>query len=167
MLSCRINSVRLSKHILHPFSLLAPSGFSLQGWLAEETMKKALFLILLLPCTPAWAQKAPNPADYTTVVHVQSSHLFADCRDSWGMSNPGGLGKASHCGIKQQLNVVINGKKYELNSREDSDFVLRTGDYKAKGWENVPAELSEYHMEVELLLPEGRTHTYRVVGESE
>jgi hypothetical protein len=122
-------------------------------------MKRLLFAILLTASTLAWAEKAPNPADYTTVVHVQSSHLVDVCR---GSSNLVRCGKT-----QQRLNVVINGKKYELNSKDDSDFVLRTGDYKAKGWEIVPPELSEYHMELDILFPDGTTRKYVVVGESE
>jgi hypothetical protein len=122
-------------------------------------MKKLVFVILLLSSALAWAEKAPNPADYTTIVHVQSSHLVDVCR---------GSSSFVRCGkTEQRLTAVINGKKFELNSKDDSDFVLRAGDYKAKGWVVVPPELSEYHMELEFLFPDGTTHKYVVVGESE
>ena len=73
----------------------------------EETMKKILFVILLMASAMAWAEKAPNPADYTTVVHVQSSHLVDVCR---GSSNMVRCGKT-----RQRLDVVINGKKSLLS----------------------------------------------------
>jgi hypothetical protein len=132
-------------------------------------MNKLLPVVLLLSSASAWAQKpAPDPASYTVAVHVYSSQLAMDCHDSWSMSNPGGLGKANHCGIKQRLGVVISGKKYELEGKDDTMFVLRTGDYKARMLlEDLPASTPEYQTEIELLLPNERRHVYRVVGESE
>ena len=72
------------------------------------------------------------------------------------------------CGKTQQLlEVVIAGRKFELKSKDDFETVLRTGDYKAKGWEIIPPGTIEYHRELELLLPDGTARKYQVVGESE
>ena len=118
----------------------------------------------------AWSEKPkPNPADYAIVVHVRASSLVAMCHESLGHVR---------CGMKQRLNVVINGKKFELSSAangkifefdtiEDSELVLRIGDYKAKELEYAPPEASQYHQAYEFLLPDGITRRYAVVGESE
>ncbi|MGB9409000.1 MAG: hypothetical protein WCA89_15805 [Terracidiphilus sp.] len=135
-------------------------------------MKKVLLAILFLAPTLAWAAK-PKPADYTIAVHVQSSQLAAVCHDSWGMSNPGGLGKAAHCGTKQHLKAVIDGKKYELDSKDELIGLLLTGDYKARMLPDDPQDQDnpigayEIHSTYEFLFPDGKTRKYLVVGESE
>lgn len=122
-------------------------------------MKNLLLVLLLLAAAPAWAEKAPNPVDFTIAVHVQSSHIIDVCR---------GSSSTVRCGkLQQLLDVVIDGKKYELRSKDDFDSVLRTGDYKAKGWEIIPPGTIEYHRELELLLPDGTARKFLVVGESE
>jgi hypothetical protein len=133
-------------------------------------MKKVIFAMMFLLPALSWAGKEkpkPNPADYTMAVHVLSSNLVNICQDSWGMLNPGGMGKATHCATAQHLNALINGKKFELDSVDIQGSALRIGDYKARGDDTMPPDAYEYHIMFEFLLPDGTTRTYRVVGESE
>jgi hypothetical protein len=120
-------------------------------------MKKVLVAILFVASTLCWG--SPKPADYTVAVHVQSSHQVSECKGSSSLMR---------CPIKQHLNAVIDGRKYELNSKDDLDLVLRPGDYKAMLLpDSSPSGAHEYQMEYELLFPDGSTRKYRVVGESE
>lgn len=127
-------------------------------------MKKVGIAILLLISALAWGK--PNPANYTVAVHVQSSQLVTAC-DDW-------VTKAI-CGLKQHLQVVIDGKKFELNSNGNSETLLRTGDYKARllvdDQESTDTPPPAYEIRItttyELLFPDGKTRKYRVVGESE
>jgi hypothetical protein len=130
-------------------------------------MKKILFALLFLTPALLWAEKTPNPADFTTAVHVQSSHLVSICTENWGFFNSGGAGKAARCSFKQQLNVVINGKKYELNSKDEITAVFRTGDYKAKEIPGATPLAVEYNAAYDFLFPDGTVRRYIVVGESE
>jgi hypothetical protein len=123
---------------------------------------KYFFAILLLTPVLAWGK--PNPAEYTVAVHVQSSHLvntfsYVLSHSSWDQ--------------KQQLDVVIDGKKYEMISKDYPSFALMIGDYKAKllpddfqEGENLPKSY-EYHQQYELLFPDGKTRKYVVVGATE
>lgn len=124
-------------------------------------MKKAIFAILLMVPVLAWAK--PKPADYTLTVHVQSSRMVLAC--DMFLDHVG-------CGKSLHLNVVIDGKKYELDAG-DYDYLLRLGDYKAKllpddssDGENPPAAY-EYRRKYEFLFPDGKTRKFSVVGESE
>ncbi len=79
-------------------------------------MKKVIFAILFMLPVMVCAEKKPvqNTSDYTITVHVQSSQVI-DRYDT----------------PKQLLDVVIDGKKYELEAWPAID-VLPVGDYKAK-----------------------------------
>jgi hypothetical protein len=125
-------------------------------------MKKAFFAIVLLAPALAWGK--PKPADYSVAIHVQSSQLVAECYEALGHT---------FCEGKQHLSVSIDGRKYELNSKGESDFALRTGVYKAKlivddepSTDNPPRAY-EIHDVYEFLFPDGKTRKYSVVGESE
>jgi hypothetical protein len=134
-------------------------------------MKKVSIAILMLMPALSWAAKpTPNPADYPVTVHVQSSQLSYTCH-----------GVSSDCGSVQHLTVIIDGKKYDL----DSDFefhllqlhVLRLGDYKARIYSDTSKyphfgkletpNVYEYSRTYEFLFPDGQTREYFVVGESE
>ena len=110
----------------------------------------------------SWAK--PKPADYTITVHVQSSRVFNMCHDILGHPT---------CDTKQHLSVVIEGKKYELDSNGYFDVLLRTGDYKAKLLPDeqrdgdIPLGEYEYRRKYEFLFPDGKTRKYTVVGETE
>jgi hypothetical protein len=73
-------------------------------------MMKLTLAILLSLSAVAWARENPNPADYTVNVHVSRSRNKARC---------------------QELNVVINGRNYELRAY-NHPMMLALGDYKAK-----------------------------------
>jgi hypothetical protein len=126
-------------------------------------MKKSLFALLLLAPVLAWAK--PKPADYTITVHVQSSHMSYECDSTLAIGHP-------DCGKRQHLNVIIDGKKYELDGGQ-RDYLLRVGDYKAKVLaddsqdDSSPEGSYEYRLKYEFLFPNGKTRKYLVVGESE
>jgi len=125
-------------------------------------MKKIFLVILLLMPLAAWAK--PKPADYTITVHVKSSHMNYEC-DTLIFGHP-------DCGNRQHLNVIIDGKKYELDGGQ-RDYLLHVGDYKAKiladdSPDNIAPEGDyEYRLKYEFLFPNGKTRKYLVVGESE
>ena len=127
-------------------------------------MKRAGIALLVAMPVLAWGK--PNPADYTVAVHVQSSQLVTACI---------GIGDHAFCGIKQHLQVVVGGRKLELNSKSEGDAVLRTGDYKAKVLiddqtdvgDPAPAYEIRFSDTYEFLFPDGKTRKYSVVGESE
>jgi hypothetical protein len=126
-------------------------------------MKKILLaLLFVLPSTLHAAPK-PNPADYSIAVHVQASHLVLECDSHLG---------GSYCGPQLRINVVIDGKKLELECKKDSKDLLRLGDYKAKRLADDtdsgdPSPSYQDHERYELLFPDGKTLEFRVVGESE
>ncbi len=124
-------------------------------------MKKIVFTLLLLCVTSAFA--SPNPAEFTETLHVTNSHLIL---------NPLGHDPIPH----QQLNVIVGGKKYELYGTSITAIsddagtpagVLPVGDYKAKLiQENLkPAYL--LFRSYQILLPDGKTITLRVIGQDE
>ena len=79
-------------------------------------MKKIAIALLFLFSTFAWAAADTNPAEYTVSVHVSTSRMV--------------LGNS--LADVQTLNVVIEGKKYELRSDSRPNALLALGDYKAK-----------------------------------
>lgn len=122
-------------------------------------MKKVLIAFFLIVPSLGWAEKAkPNPADYTIAVHVQSSHLVEFCGDSTNGN--------SVCSWQQKLTVLIDGKKYELQSGPKV-ALLRVGDYKAKIAKDETQRSYEYLRTYEFLFPDGQTREYSVIGETE
>jgi hypothetical protein len=122
-------------------------------------MKKALLTILLLAPVLAWGGKpkqAPNPADYTIAVHVQSSRL-----DKFDQ------GEGHNSVSLQHLTVLIDGKKYELTDTQWRNDLLRVGDYKAKIVKDETDRAYEYQRTYEFLMSDGETRQYTVVSESE
>lgn len=123
-------------------------------------MKNTLIAILIMVPVLAWAK--PKPADYVLTVHVKSSHLILECDSVLGYID---------CSRTLHLNVVIDGRMYELAGY--SDYLLRLGDYKAKllpddspASDNPPSAY-EYREKYKFLFPDGKTRKYSVVGESE
>jgi hypothetical protein len=121
-------------------------------------MKKIALLIPLLLATHSWA--APNPDDYSINVHVTSSR--------WIME-PTLLGPKPY----QKLDVIIDGKKYEL---EGSTFIanleagvtlLALGDYKAKLIQDQHKTTYGASQTYEFLLPDKKTRKFMVVGLTE
>jgi hypothetical protein len=119
-------------------------------------MKKVLIALLLLMPALVWAEKpAPNPADYTITVHVQSSKLqcspYTTCPEL----------------PRQLLSVLSEGKKYQLQSSGVQFELLRVGDYKAKISFDETKLPYEYMRVYEFLFPDGKTRKFAVVGEEE
>jgi hypothetical protein len=54
-----------------------------------------------------------------------------------------------------------------LRQQSGDETTVAPGGARKMTVEMVPPELSEYHMEIEFLFPDGTTHKYVVVGESE
>lgn len=107
-------------------------------------MKKITIVILLFSAL-AWAAGDPNPAQYTVNVHVSSSSM-----DAHG---------------NQLLDVIINGKKYELRSELGIGRLLALGDYKAKLVVDHKSAYESFQV-YEFLFPD-RTRQYEVVGQTE
>jgi hypothetical protein len=117
-------------------------------------MKKIVLVVLLLSAFSFAANKPANPADYNVKVHVSASSL-------------GGPSGASSF-----LNVLIDGKNYQLSAQQHADgkvkgwAVIALGDYKAR---LVTDEHNAYEFTqvYEFLLPDGKTRKFGVVGTSE
>ena len=107
-------------------------------------MKKISIAILLFSGL-AWAAGSPNPAEYTVDVHVSSSSM-----DRHG---------------NQRLEVVIDGKKYDLRSELAIGRLLALGDYKAKLITNHKSAYESFQV-YEFLFPD-RTRQYEVVRQTE
>jgi hypothetical protein len=122
-------------------------------------MKKVAISILLVS-TLSWA--APKPEEYPINVHVISSH--------WVME-PTNIGPAGF----QRINVIINGKKYELEALCGNTIlntrtgvpVLALGDYKAKLVHDEHKPTYESSQVYEFLFPDNKTEKFLVVGQAE
>ena len=113
-------------------------------------MKKITLAVLLLLSAFAWAQSA-NSAGYTINVHVSSSRMIV-------------VGRAIvH---QQELNVVIDGKKYELLSGAESSL-LALGEYKAKLVKDEHRTTYDSLQVYEFLFPDQKTRKFLVVGQTE
>jgi hypothetical protein len=108
--------------------------------------KLVLSLVALLLSAYASAGAAPNPADYTISVHVTRSRSV---------------------GLDGRLNVVIDGKKYELQAGAIPQGLLALGDYKAKIVRDEHKESYYSIREYEFLFPGNKTRRFTVVGETE
>jgi len=115
-------------------------------------MKSCAVAILLLSALTCWAGAKPNPAEYTIGVHVGASHMVLE-----------GNSVTHH----QHLNVVIDGKKYELESIGAPNALLVPGDYKAKLVKDEHARTYDSWQTYEFLFPDGKTREFLVVGREE
>lgn len=114
-------------------------------------MKNVLLALLLLVPPLACAQwSQPKPADFTINIHVQSTHLVPDFKSETLF-----------------MDVLIDGKKYELADLGSNNSVLRVGDYKAKILIEDTSKSYVISRTYELLMPDGSTRKFEVVGESE
>ena len=107
-------------------------------------MKKIVILILLFSPLASTAGGS-NPAEYTVNVHVTSSSM-----------DPHGT---------QLLDVVIDGKKYELKSELPIGRLLALGDFKAKLVTNRKTAYESLQV-YEFLFPD-KTRQYEVIGQTE
>jgi hypothetical protein len=116
-------------------------------------MKKLAFVVLLfsvlLFSAVGWAVD-PNPAEYTTNVHVSSSRMV------WEGSPA----------FSQKLDVVIEGKRCELFS-SNVNALLALGDYKAKLVRDEHRTGYDSFQVYEFLLPDKKTRKFTVVGLTE
>jgi hypothetical protein len=117
----------------------------------------ALFVLLLLT---TFSRAAPNPDTYSINIHVSSSH--------WVMA-PSLTGPQA----VQELNVIIDGKKYELAAPavtanlQAGVTLLAPGDYKAKLVQDQHKTTYESSQAYEFLFPDKKTRKFIVVGQSE
>ncbi len=115
-------------------------------------MTKIALLAVLLTAVSATAQ---TPGEYTINVHVSASH--------WTVA-PGLLSTQA----VQQLDVVIGGKKYDLEATaQSSPTLLALGDYKARLVQDEHKTAYESSQAYEFLLPDKKTRKFMVVGQSE
>ena len=115
-------------------------------------MKKIALATLLLSFTAfAWAGSNPNPAEYTVNVHVSASRIVSE-GPNFGY---------------QKLNVVIDGKKYELETEGRYNTLLALGDYKAKLVKDEHKATYDSYQIYEFLFPDQKTRKFIVVGQME
>lgn len=110
-------------------------------------MKRSALFVLLLFGTLASAASAPG--EYSINVHVTSSYLLVNV---------------------QELDVVINGKKYQLSGYSrttKAGYLLALGDYKAKLTKDQHQTAYESYQEYEFLFPDNKTMKFAVIGQSE
>jgi hypothetical protein len=110
-------------------------------------MKKIALAILLFLSAHAWAGENPNPGEYNANVHVSSSSI-------------GSIGR-------QDLNVVIDGKKYELLCDHSTYMVLALGDYKAKLVTDEHKTTYDSVQVYEFLFADKKTRKFEVIGQTE
>ena len=108
-------------------------------------MRKIALAVLVLGCTFAWAKDVSNPSDYTVNIHVA---------------------KSRNTGNHQELKVVINGRKYELERYGDL-MLLALGDYKAKLVKDEHRGTYDSLQVYEFLLPDQKTVKFTVIGQAE
>lgn len=112
---------------------------------------KKLALVVLLFSAFAWAAD-PDPAAYTVNVHVSSSRMVIE------------FDSIAH---RQKLSVVIDGKKYELESDVAVNMLLALGDYKARLVEDDHKNAYDSFQIYEFLFPDKKARKFWVVGITE
>jgi len=116
-------------------------------------MKSVLSLLLALSCASAFAATGN---DYSTTVHVKSSHLVKDGN-----------------GVYLNLDAVIDGHAYELAadvSQVTTVFgasLLIPGDYSARIAKDDHKTAYKTTRVYELRYPDGKTERFAVTGMSE
>jgi hypothetical protein len=127
-------------------------------------MKKLLTLAVFLFPVIGFTAPAPQAADYNIPVHVTHSQLVSLGGNNWVEFSP-------------RLDAVINGKKVELFELKIRSSVLHPGDYKARvvrtgegktrmGQESTVVSFEDA-ITYELLLPDGTTRKFQLIGEEE
>jgi hypothetical protein len=111
-------------------------------------MHKLTLPILLLLSIFAHASD-PKPADYTTTIHVSATRIAIAAR------------------AVQELDVTIDGRKYELASELSLNQLLTLGDYKAKLVKDDHRSTYDSYQVYEFLFPDGKTRKFDVVGQVE
>ena len=135
--------------------VVSESGLVLP-WLRKKEARNlvkhtALSCVLVLSAC-AWAGLNPNSAEYTINVHVTKSRMIL--RDT-------------SISYQQMLDVVIDGKKYDLESVNYPNTLLVLGDYKAKLVKDEHRGGYDSFQVYEFLFSDRKTRQFRVVGETE
>lgn len=113
---------------------------------------KITVTLLLFAAALAWAGTDPGAGEYTIDVHVTSSRMAM-----LGASNT----------YVQRLDVLIAGKKYELDSVRLSNALLAPGDYKAKILKDDHRTSYDSLRIYEFQFADKKTREFRVVGQTE
>ncbi len=116
-------------------------------------MKPVVLFALLLVSTFVWA--APNPDEYLINVHVISSYFVA---------SPGMFEKSV---TVQKLNVLIDGKKYELTALASKSGLLALGDYKARLVRDEHKTAYESYVAYEFSFTDKNVRKFFVTGQTE
>ncbi len=111
-----------------------------------------LVMMMFLPAY-AWSASDTNPAEFTVNVHVAASRVAIEMRIGSDVQY-------------QVLNVVIDGKKYELKCRS-MNGVLALGDYKAKLIKDEHKTAYDSSQVYEFLLPDKKLRQFEVTGQTE
>jgi hypothetical protein len=114
-------------------------------------MKPRVQFVLVIFCSSlVWA----GSNDYTVNIHVTATHMVRERGDS---------------ARRQELDVIIDGKKLQLESETIPNALLSLGDYKAKLVRNDHWRGAAYdsYQIYEVLLPDKYTRRFIVVGQSE
>jgi hypothetical protein len=120
----------------------------------RNAVKKITILaILMLSSAYAWTGSDANPAEYTINVHVITSRVAIEM-------------PLGHAWQYQVLNVVIDGKKYELKCKS-MNGVLALGDYKAKLVHDEHKTGYDSSQVYEFLLPDKKLRRFEVTGQTE
>jgi hypothetical protein len=117
-------------------------------------MKKIVIGALLLLAAHAWAASEPNPADYTTKVHVSASRIVVEVLNGLALDY-------------QVLSVVIGAKKYELKAGPIKNGLLILGDYNAKLVQDEHKTAYDSQQEYEFLFNDNKVRKFEVVGQIE
>jgi hypothetical protein len=120
---------------------------------------KRILAVLCLAIPALGFAAAPSTQEYSIQVHVSRSWIIEECG-------------SSGCSPAVRLEVVIEGKKYQLEDQKHRSAVLKPGDYPAKILKN-PRAINISHAAYddvkvfEFLFPDGETRKYDLVGEEE
>ena len=109
-----------------------------------------LALLFVLPAL-ALAEN-PDPSKYVIPVHVQRSWVV------WVSPNSSS---------QLHLQVVVGGKKYELEETKARQELLKPGDYMARTLKTGAKTAYDDAQEYEFLFPDGQTRRYALAGEEE
>ena len=115
-------------------------------------MKKIALTFLLLFSVFCRAADKLNPDEYTTTIHVTSSHVEVSTSVDY-----------------QCVDAMIDGKKYVLRGgwMRKNFPLLALGDYKGKLVRDEHPTTYLSSRAYQLLLPDGKTMTFTVIGFSE
>jgi hypothetical protein len=118
--------------------------------LKGDAVKHVAIAFLFLYCAIVWA--APSASDYDISVHVSATRMT----------------RYGNSAYYQSLSVIIDGKRYELESLGAPNALLTLGDYKARlvkdqHWAGTYDSWRVY----EFSFPDNKKRQFVVVGQSE